>query len=110
MEKRSSPPLLYSIMESNKFPIQATCADILKTALRLFCLAQQNGLIDKNILIVLTAHDEIVFQCPQRLSPKVQNQVIAILVTAANKLLQPLEPQIEVEVECGVGDSWADKP
>lgn len=78
--------------------------------MRLFCLAQQNGLIDKNILIVLTAHDEIVFQCPQRLSPKVQNQVISILVTAANKILQPLEPQIECEVESGVGHSWSAQP
>ena len=85
-------------------PIQSTCADILKTALRLFCLAQQNGFIDNNILIVLTAHDEIVFQCPQRLSQKVQKQVISLLVTAA------LEPQIECKVESGVGDSWAAKP
>ena len=61
-------------------------------------------------ILMGVTHDEIVFQCPQRLSQKVQKQVISILVTAANKLLQPLEPQIECEVESGVGDSWAAKP
>lgn len=34
------------------FPIQATCADRLKTALRLFSLAKQNNFISSDVFIV----------------------------------------------------------
>ena len=43
------------------FPIQATCTDILKTALRLFYLSKQKSFIDSDVSVILTAHDEIVF-------------------------------------------------
>nr|BBN51388.1 DNA polymerase I [Halimeda borneensis] len=92
------------------FPIQATCADILKTALRIFMLAKQKHLFCEDILVILTAHDEIVFQCPQEKTEITKQQVQLILLEAAHKILKPIQPLISCGVEIGVGQSWADKP
>ena len=95
---------------SINFPIQATCADILKTALRFFTKAQELQLIASKLKVVLTAHDEIVFQCPTDQVEQAEKQVTAIMLSAAHKILQPLEPRIECDVESGVGGSWGAKP
>nr|AYC64085.1 hypothetical protein [Johnson-sea-linkia profunda] len=96
-----------TITSTYNFPIQATCADILKTALRLFYLSKQKAFIKEDVTVVLTAHDEIVFQCATSQVEQVEKQVVALMMAAANKILKPLDPEIEVEVESGVGDSWA---
>nr|AYC64022.1 hypothetical protein [Halimeda micronesica] len=99
-----------AVTSSYNFPIQGTCADILKTAVRLFYLAKQKGFFDADVFIVLTAHDEIVFQCPKPKTEQTKQQVNQLLLETANTILQPLEPTIKCEVEIGVGDSWAAKP
>ena len=92
------------------FPIQGSCADILKTALRFFNKAQELNLLDQKVGVVLTAHDEIVFKCPTNHVEQVEKQVTALMVSAGNKILQQLNPQIECHVESGVGNNWAAKP
>ena len=42
-------------------PIQATCSDFLKGSLRVLYMLIQSGVLPAHI--VLTAHDEIVFEC-----------------------------------------------
>ena len=88
------------------FPIQATCADILKTALRFFYLSKQRAFVQKDVTVVLTAHDEIVFQCLSAHSEEVEQQVKTIMLAAAHAVLK----EIQCDVEIGVGDSWAAKP
>ncbi|MFY2490476.1 DNA polymerase [Escherichia coli] len=99
-----------AITSTYNFPIQATCADILKTALRLFDLLKTQKVVSENVFITLTAHDEIVFRCPICIIEETQDIVQKILIAAANNILQPLQPKIKCEVEIGVGNSWADKP
>lgn len=67
-------------------------------------------LIGDSVRVVLTAHDEIVFQCPTGQVEQVEKHVVAIMLTAANKILKSLNGQIECDIESGVGDTWAAKP
>lgn len=100
----------YAFTTSINFPIQGSCADILKTALRFFNKAQELNWIDQKVGVVLTAHDEIVFKCPTNQVEQVEKQVTALMESVANKILQQLNPQIECHVESGVGNNWAAKP
>lgn len=99
-----------AITSTYNFPIQATCADILKTAVRLFTLLKKQHVIDDRVFIVLTAHDEVVLKCPVGIVENTKTQVNAVLLAAAHSVLQPIQPKIQWEVEIGVGNSWADKP
>lgn len=99
-----------AVTSSYNFPIQSTCADILKTAIRLFVLAKQLGFIDADVFIVLTAHDEIVFQCPKNKTETTKQKVNQLLLETANTILQSQQSKIKCGVDIGVGDSWAAKP
>lgn len=92
------------------YPVQSTCADILKLALRAFKLSQQKGFISQNIKVVLTAHDEIVFECDDTADiEKTRSQVVLIMEVAGNLILQELVSGVSVEVESSIGKCWADK-
>lgn len=99
-----------AITSTYNFPIQATCADILKTAIGLFTLLKDQKVVHQDIFIRILAQDEVVFSCPVSMIEETQSRVKNILLAAANNILQPLQPKIKCEVEIGVGNSWADKP
>lgn len=90
------------------FPIQATCSEFLKWSLTsLWIYFQQKGI---DAQIVLSAHDEIVVECPQEMAPHVEKIMIQIMIRTAQEILGPLSPNAPVEVDTGIGQSWADKP
>ena len=71
------------------FPIQATCADILKLALSLFYEAQIQGKISKEVFVRITAHDEIVFEMPTNIAENTRQKVLNIMLNAAYFVLKP---------------------
>lgn len=90
------------------FPIQATCTDFLKLALILLYRQLQTLKLDAHI--VLSAHDEIVVECPPSEVGQIQNLLQKTMVGAAQFILAPLSQDAPVKVDIGVGQSWADKP
>ena len=89
------------------FPIQATCADILKIA---FCLFQKNqGIqnIHKDVAVRAVAHDEIVFECPTHILKAIRTKVVQMMEEAN---CSPPNKNIGLHIESGIGPTWADKP
>lgn len=72
-----------AVTSTYNFPIQATCADILKTAVRLFTLLKDQQVVNKDVFIRILAQDEVVFQCPICIIEETQSQVKNILLAAA---------------------------
>nr|YP_009306361.1 hypothetical protein [Caulerpa cliftonii]AOP19265.1 hypothetical protein [Caulerpa cliftonii] len=90
------------------FPIQGTCADILKTTVRVFLLLKQKSLVEGELLI--TAHDEIVVQCPSKNAVETDKPLHTLLTSIGNSILQSaIDRPIHIKVESGVGDTWAEK-
>ena len=90
------------------FPIQSTCSDFLKESLRiLFVLIKAKKL---PATIVLCAHDEILLECSKSDAEMVQQLLENIMVDAAKNILSPIFQNAPIEVESGIGSSWADKP
>lgn len=92
------------------FPIQGTCADILKLSLCLFLQAQTQGTISKDIVVKITAHDEIVFETPTNIAEMTQATVQKIMLSAAHFILKPFNSKINVGVESNIGGDWSEKP
>ena len=97
---------------NSQFPIQATCTDFLKTALRHIEVQFRNFTCQSNCTpqIILSAHDEVVVECAQEDAALVAKCVTEIMVTVAQNILKPISGHLNIEVEVGVGTSWADKP
>lgn len=90
------------------FPIQASCSDFLKESLyRLYILIKTDQLPAK---IILSAHDEIILECKKCDSLLVQELLGNIMVDSAQEILRPLHQNAPIEVDSGIGYSWADKP
>ncbi|MDR0916650.1 MAG: DNA polymerase I [Oscillospiraceae bacterium] len=80
-------------------PIQGTAADIMKIAM----VRAYNRLRDSALdaAIILQVHDELIVESPQELAVSVRTALIEEMSGAAT-LTVPLE------VDCGIGRSWAD--
>ncbi len=76
-------------------PIQGTAADMLKLAM----IHESKLLAGSEIRMLLTVHDELVFEVPQ----SVPHQEIAPLAKAMTDAL-PLS--VPVEVDCKIGPNW----
>nr|YP_009519211.1 hypothetical protein [Caulerpa verticillata]AYC65063.1 hypothetical protein [Caulerpa verticillata] len=79
------------------FPIQATCADFLKFTLKILYIYIQDNKLP--ITIVLSAHDEIIVECPEKYSKSVQTLLSNIMVSAAQHILSPLLPEAPISVD-----------
>ena len=90
------------------FPIQSTCTDYLETSVRLLSEYIRKYKIPARI--VLTAHDEILVECPADIAPQIVQLVEDIMVVAAQKITEPILPNAPLEVDTAIGNSWADKP
>ena len=93
------------------FPIQSTCSDFLKAAVRLIYAEIVNQ--NLNAQIVLTAHDEIVLECTEDARQAVSARVSDIMISVAQKILAPRynnATNAPIDVDAGFGLSWADKP
>ena len=63
--------------------------------------------------VVLTAHDEVVYECPASQADYVQSVISSVMVAVATSTLSLIShnsPIPPVHVDLGVGRSWADKP
>lgn len=87
---------------ARNYPIQGTSADILKLALGLLYprLAQF-----KDAYIVNIVHDEIIVECNRKDGEDVKRVLSESMLEAAYKYL----PDIFVEAEAEIAESWADK-
>ena len=78
-------------------PIQGTAADMLKLAMiRVHRALAEGGFQTK---MVLTVHDEIVFDMPKR----EQDEVMPVIEQA---MKNTLDMKVPIEVEMGVGENW----
>lgn len=90
------------------FPIQATCTDFLKTALvDLYFLIKNDSL---PATVVLSAHDEIILECHKEDAKTVELIGANVMVSAAQRVLEPIMKDAPVEVDTGIGTSWDAKP
>nr|YP_009130584.1 putative DNA polymerase I [Tydemania expeditionis]CEO91114.1 putative DNA polymerase I [Tydemania expeditionis] len=90
------------------FPIQASCTDFLKRSLwNLYSLIKFEQF---PAIIVLSAHNEIILECRVEDAEQVQEVVRKVMVSAPQDILSPLIQNAPVEVDIGIGQSWADKP
>lgn len=90
------------------FAIQGTCSDFLKESLRsLYALIKTHKL---PATIVLSAHDEIILECNQSDAKMVKQLLTNIMIDIAQNILSPIFPNAPIEVDSGIGTSWADKP
>jgi DNA polymerase I len=85
-------------------PIQGSAADIIRRAmLRLPARLADAGLAPCRML--LQVHDELVFECPEALVAQARPLICQTMQDAASPLLAL---SVALEVECGVGQSWAE--
>jgi DNA polymerase I len=80
-------------------PMQGTGADIIKLA-----MLRTNERIAREqwpVQMILTVHDELVFECP----PKLAEEVGAAL---QREMEQVYTLSVPLEVDIGIGDTWAD--
>jgi DNA polymerase-1 len=80
-------------------PMQGTGADIIKLA-----MLRTNERIAREqwpVQMILTVHDELVFECP----PKLADEVGAAL---QREMEQVYTLSVPLEVDIGIGDTWAD--
>lgn len=90
------------------FPIQASCSDFLKESLRvLYILIKTHQL---PATIVLSAHDESILECKKSDAEMVQQLLSNVRVDSAKNILSPILQNTPIEVDSGIGRSWADKP
>jgi len=93
-----------SVTEIFNTPDQGTGADILKLAMALlYRRLLERGWED--VKLVATVHDELVLEAPEGLAREAAVLLKETMEEAGRKLL----PDVPVEVEVGVGDSWAEK-
>ncbi|MCP4775818.1 MAG: DNA-directed DNA polymerase, family A domain protein [Planctomycetaceae bacterium] len=78
-------------------PIQGTAADMLKIAM----IRTHNALVDGSFStkMVLTVHDEIVFDMPID-----EQERVMPVIEASMKTTLPM--RVPIEVELGVGQNW----
>ena len=85
-------------------PDQGTGADMLKYAM---CLLYKEFFEREweDVKIVMCVHDEIIVEAPIGIAEEVKNVVEGVMLKAAKTFL----PDVPVECEIAVADSWAEK-
>ena len=86
---------------SRNAPIQGTSADILKVALPNILHAVK----DYGAKIVNIVHDEVVLEAPKKHSEEVAKLLKQEMIKAGERFIT----RVPVQVDVGVGDSWAEK-
>jgi len=87
--------------------VQGTAADILKMAMaRVYKWIRLNNLTN-DVLMILTVHDELVFEIREPLVPKLVPEIGRIMMLE-DKMSEAVHDRMRVplEVEASVGDSW----
>lgn len=85
--------------EAKNYPMQSTNADLIKEAIcTLDKYIEQNNI---DVQILLTVHDEIVFQAPKT-NPEYAEQLINIMESVAQKYV----PGINLKCSIEIGPSW----
>jgi len=85
--------------EAKNYPMQSTNADLIKEAIcTLDYYIEKNNL---DVQILLTVHDEIVFQAPKN-KPEYAEQLIHIMESVAQKYV----PGINLKCSIEIGPSW----
>jgi len=82
-------------------PVQGTGADGLKRALAKLWIRRHE--VPADVKLCLAVHDEIVVECNEDDAPAVADWLKACMKEG----MQDLIPEVPVEVEIGVGPSWA---
>ncbi len=86
---------------ARNYPIQSSCADILKVA-----VAQlHHELKDYRADLVNIIHDEIVLECHKDDAPQVAYILETTMINAAKRFL----PDVEIEAEAKICTNWSEK-
>jgi DNA polymerase-1 len=86
--------------EAVNLPIQGTAADILKRAMIDVHAALLNEL-DGRIRMILTVHDELLFEAPKELADEAATRVQALMEGAVTL-------DVPLTVDVGIGENWKD--
>jgi DNA polymerase I-like protein with 3'-5' exonuclease and polymerase domains len=89
------------ITERANAAIQGTGADILKQAL----VYINDVLLNDDVKLIATVHDEIILECPAELAEHVSAELKSLMEKAGSKYLQ----KVPVVADVAVGSHWADK-
>ena len=81
-------------------PVQGGTADGMKYAIVL--LSER---LPAEARIIATVHDEVVVECPEQEVEKVR----ALMIDTMREAMGELFPEVPIEVDASIGDSWADK-
>ncbi|WP_194174836.1 DNA polymerase [Desulfofundulus thermobenzoicus] len=85
-------------------PDQGTGADMIKRALaRVYAGLLERGWED--VKIVESVHDELGLECPENMAGEIRDFLVAEMAAAGEEFISP----VPVEVEAGIGNSWAEK-
>lgn len=87
---------------ARNYPIQSTSSDIIKVAMRSI-YDNLKSYPDANI--VNTVHDELIIECNKDDAEHLKEIVVKDMVNAAKRFL----PDVKVEVEGGIAESWSEK-
>ncbi|MBT6801093.1 MAG: DNA polymerase I, partial [Rhodospirillales bacterium] len=84
-------------------PLQGAAADVIKRAMiRVPAALLKNKL---SATMLLQVHDELIFEAPEAEAEATAKAVVAVMTGAAHPATNISVP---LEVETGIGDSWAE--
>jgi DNA polymerase-1 len=89
--------------ERINYPVQGSAADGMKLAMV--------ELHRKGITPLLSVHDEVVVEAPESEAEEVKREVVETLINSMYRASgqDPDYPEVAIEVEAGVADTWAEK-
>ena len=100
--------ILNSFTTATNFRVQATNSDALKLALgTLFYRLKEAGYHptkDQSIQIISCIHDEIILFCKESISKYTSSLLEDTMVKAAKHFI----PNMPIDAEAGIGDSWSE--
>ena len=91
--------------EATNFPIQATCADGLKSALALLFERRDKS---PGAVPILAVHDEIVVECDEEGAERVEAWLKKAMVDGMDAVVNAIEPHVPIEIEVAVSETWGD--
>ena len=89
------------ITERANAAIQGTGADILKQAL----VYINDNLLNDDVKLIATVHDEIILECPQEQADRVSAELKSLMEQAGSKYLK----KVLVVAELAIGNNWSEK-
>lgn len=93
--------LIEAEMAARNSPIQGTNSEIIKEAIALIHLWAR--LFKQDLRLLLTVHDELVYDCPKEKAEFFAAKVKELMKRAAKNYLIP---EIDMDVDCRVGSYW----